>query len=236
MNRSIDQVGYLPFGGQGITLGEGHWYYSTTWWRLERMPHGRLIWREGYIYKLTAGLGIANRRYFPLRDRGYDHIGGLDFHRGKVYASLEHVGYKEPMLVSFNQELELESCSILPELRHFSWVAIDDDGFLYSSEFDPCSEIRIYSAYSHPEASLEGKIPLDQTLHKVQGGCFYEGRLYLSCDDEGKSIYAVDSSGRVSKVLDTEIEWEMEDLYIDEEGEIYFIDHQGSLYKVSPGL
>ena len=115
-------------------------------------------------------------------------------------------------------------------------VGYDDDGFLYSSEFDPCSEIRIYSAYSHPEASLEGKIPLDQTLHKVQGGCFYEGRLYLSCDDEGKSIYAVDSSGRVSKVLDTEIEWEMEDLYIDEEGEIYFIDHQGSLYKVSPGL
>ncbi len=193
------------------------------------MPYRLWIWREGYIYKLTPGLEIVKHCYFPLRDMGYDHIGGLDFHEGNIYAALEDMMYKEPRVISFDQELEVKTHSILPELRHFSWIAIDG-GLLYTSEFDPCREIKVYSSYSDPEASLEGSIRLDRTLHKVQGGCFYKGELYLSCDDEGKAIYRVNTAGRVTKVIDTRIETEMEDLHINDKGDVYFIDHQGNLW------
>jgi len=220
---------YLPFGGQGITYGSGHWYYSATWWEFHPKQLPYRLWREGYLYKYDEEFRPLGHNYFPYREE-YDHIGGLQFWNGNIWAALEDVTYTRPRVAIFKEDLSADLCVDLPHQRGCPWVTLDEGGQLYSSEFDPCDTILVYWP-SLPEATLLQEIPLSHTLHNVQGGCWYRGSLYLSCDDEGKGIYRVSERGEVHHLVDTGIDTEMEDLHV-MNWKAYFIDHQGVMRSI----
>lgn len=197
------------------------------------MPY--TLWREGYIYKLNSRLTIVKHRFSPFRDKGYDHIGGLDFYRGVIYAALEDVYLERPMIVCFNKGLEVIDSFILPEAAHCPWVAVDETGLLYTSDYTLCKVILVYSYVKGDKAYLERRILLDKPLYAVQGGCFYDDDLFLSCDDKFKAIYRVrlhGNTGSVTRFVNTNLRSELEDLYITRKGEMYIIDHEGRLYRI----
>jgi len=220
----VKRIAYLPFGGQGITHNGTFWYYSATWWRhhTKRAPQ---YWREGYLYKLDPKFRIVKHVYAPLLYT-YDHIGGIDYFKNKIYASLEDPDYVKPRITVFDDNLELLEVFRIPRQYGCPWVAIHNN-LLYTSEFIT-KYINVFT--------LTGKyvtdIRLEYPLFKIQGGKFYKNELYLACDNPTKSIFKVSLDGAVKLFIDTKIKNEMEDIHITKDGTIYFIDHLGHLYEV----
>lgn len=225
----------IYFGGQGITKGGQHWYFSTTHWRVQRGPP-ITAWREGYLFKLDCkSYKISAHRKIPFKELGYDHIGDLDFFDGLIYASFEDVNYAKPRVVLFKEEdLSVFSYSDLVDQSHLPWCVINPrDKLLYSSEFDPVTHINFFKLRYQDSADLVTKLKLKKPLHKVHGGCIHKNKLYVSCDDEVKGIYEIDlSSGDVLTLLETKIPHEMEGISADfsDKTVLHFIDHEGHFY------
>jgi len=221
---NVKRIAYLPFGGQGITHNGTFWYYSATWWRhyTKRVPQ---YWREGYIYKMDEAFRIKKHVYSPLLYE-YDHIGALDYYNNRLYATLEDRSYIKPRIAVYDNDLKLIETFRVRGQCACPWLAIYNS-LLFTSEFTSKS-INIYTL----DGQYLGSLKLNKRLSRIQGGKFYEDKLYLSCDDPKKSIYKVSLDGSVKLFLNTNIDYEMEDIHISKHGTIYFIDHLGHLYEV----
>ncbi len=81
------------------------------------------------------------------------------------------------------------------------WCAVDGEtGYLYASKWTDINSVYVYDIAN--SMSFVKEIPLSETIHRIQGGEFYNGTLYLSHDieDNGnfKNILSVDiDSGNV---------------------------------------
>ena len=135
--------------------------------------------------------------------RGDDHIGGISVYNGKIYASVEDSDdYIYPCIVVFDCET-LEPTGEVYDLPceiyddGVPWCAVDSDtGYLYASKWNDIDKIYVYDVNNKmsfvKEITLSGITP----IHRIQGGEFYNGKLYLSNDieDDGnnKNILSVD--------------------------------------------
>lgn len=182
--------------GQGIAT-DGEYYYTS----------GAIT-----ALKLTAlakftfeDMEIVDSHINPLPDecteRGNDHIGGISVYNGKIYASVEDSeDYLSPCIVVFDCET-LEPTGEIYDLPNdifddgVPWCAVDGEtGMLYASKWTDINSVYVYDIAN--SMSFVKEIKLSETIHRIQGGEFYKGKLYLSHDieDNGnfKNILGVD--------------------------------------------
>ena len=129
-------------------------------------------------------------------DRGNDHIGGISVYNGKIYASVEDSDeYIHPCIVVFDCET-LEPTGEIYDLPNdvfddgVPWCAVDGEtGYLYVSKWTDIDKIYVYDTNNAmkyvKEITLTGTAP----IHRIQGGEFCNGTLYLSNDIEDNGNY-----------------------------------------------
>ncbi len=185
--------------GQGITT-DGEYYYTSGSIAALNLT--------GLAKFTVDGMEIQKSRLNPLPDvcekRGNDHIGGISWYNGKIYASVEDDGndYLYPCIVAFDCET-LKATGEVYELPAeiyndgVPWCAVDKEtGYLYASKWNDIKTIYAYDI--NDNMKLVKEIPLKgiDTIHRIQGGEFYNGTLYLSNDIEDgtnfKNILSVD--------------------------------------------
>ena len=190
--------------GQGITT-DGEYYYTS----------GSIT-----ALNLTAlakfsfdGMDIQQSAVNPLpekcTERGNNHIGGISYYNGKIYAPVEGGDICYACIVVFDAET-LEPTGEIYDLPNENyddgvpWCAVDGQtGYLYASKWSNAKTIYVYDINNGMELIKE--IPLTGLgeIHRIQGGEFCNGTLYLSEDienaDKYKNILKVDTeTGEVS--------------------------------------
>lgn len=197
--------------GQGITT-DGEYYYTS----------GTIT---GIDFTAIAKYTVDTMEYVdsnisPLpsvcKERGNNHIGGVSYYNGKIYASVEGGGKVEACIVAFDAET-LEATGEVYDLPadKFStgvpWCAVDSEtGYLYASVWENTKTIYVFDVNNEmsfvKEISLKGL----GSIKRIQGGEFFDGTLYLSQDTKGtgklRSILSVDvESGEVAVVAERNI-------------------------------
>jgi len=201
---------------QGLAFDGEYWYYTAT----------------SMIFKVDKNGKIVDYNDYPipkeLREKGYFHLGDPEYHEGLLFIPVEKEGYVKPSIIAIYsaETLQLERYAYTQQ-DHLPWLTVDDKGRVYSSEFDPASEIYVYSLEEIGEGNeLEpiDVIELDKPLRGVQGGAFYKGKLYFSVLD--RKAYSVDpGKGVVEELIDLPVVHEMEgiEVYELEDGTLYHI-------------
>ncbi|MBE6770790.1 MAG: hypothetical protein E7547_01430 [Ruminococcaceae bacterium] len=190
--------------GQGIATDGEYYYTSGAITALNLTALAKFTFED---------MEMVDSHVNPLpdkcTDRGNDHIGGISVYNGKIYASVEDSDeYIYPCIVVFDCET-LEPTGEIYDLPKeifddgVPWCAVDSEtGFLYASKWTDIEKIYVYDTKDSmkfvKEISLNGISP----IHRIQGGEFCNGTLYLSNDieDNGnyKNILSVDvETGKV---------------------------------------
>ncbi len=182
--------------GQGITT-DGEYYYTS----------GSIT-----AFNLTAlakftfeDMTMVDSNVNPLpekcTDRGNNHIGGISYYNGKIYASVEGGDECYACIVVFDCET-LEPTGEVYDLpnEYYSdgvpWCAVDTQtGYLYASKWTDIETIYVYDTADSMKPVREIDLKGMEKIHRIQGGEFYDGTLYLSEDIENngtiKNILAV---------------------------------------------
>lgn len=174
--------------GQGLTT-DGEYYYtsgSITALNLQALAKFRV-----------EDMEIVKSRVNPLpdvcEDRGNNHIGGISYYDGKIYASVEGGDECYACIVVFDCEtlkLTGEVYDLPNELYDdgIPWLAVNQEtGLLYASKWTDAEYIRVYDIKDGMKNV--DNIQLSEKIHRIQGGEFYKGTLYLSNDIEGYETY-----------------------------------------------
>ncbi len=194
--------------GQGITT-DGEYYYTS----------GTLT-GIGFtaIAKYTVdGMEFAGKSINPLpevcKKRGNNHIGGISYYDGKIYASVEGDDGVPACIVTFDTEtlevLDVYDLSLEQFPDGVPWCAVDGDtGYLYASKWKDTKKIYVYDVNN--DMAFVKELTLDTSIKRIQGGEFLDGTLYLSKDnnDNGKirEILSVDvDTGEVRVVAERNI-------------------------------
>ena len=188
--------------GQGITT-DGEYYYTS----------GSLAAVNFTVLaKYTVdGMEFVERNTSPLpavcKNRGNNHIGGISYYDGKIYASVEGGDEVYACIVVFDAQTLKATGEIydLPNELYedgVPWCAVDPaTGYLYASIWGRTNVIHVYDVNDSMKSVKD--ITLSQTIKRIQGGEFYDGTLYLSQDTnddtEFRTIFALDTqTGEIS--------------------------------------
>ena len=197
--------------GQGITT-DGEYYYTSgaaTGLHLTALAK----------YDLST-LKQVQRRWNPLPEvcvsRGNNHIGGISCCNGKLYASVEGGGECEACIVVYNCA-DLSWTGEVYDLPNedfpdgIPWLAVDGEtGLLYASKWSHAETLYVFDVNDGMRLVREIGLTGLGELDRIQGGEFYNGKLYLSNDyKEGagiKRILTVDTSnGEVSVLAERDV-------------------------------
>lgn len=184
--------------GQGITTDGEYYYTSGSITALKLQALAKFTFED---------MELVDSHINPLpdecTDRGNDHIGGISYYNGKIYASVEDSdGYNYACIVVFDADTLEPTGEIydLPKENYddgVPWCAVDGEtGYLYASKWTDAETIYVYDVNNG--MSLVKEITPSETLNRIQGGEFYNGSLYLSFDCEG--------SGDIKKILRVDVE------------------------------
>lgn len=190
--------------GQGITT-DGEYYYTS----------GSL-----------SGIGFTALAKFDCKDvdlvkshlnplpkvcsgRGNNHIGGISYYDGKIYAPVEGGDEVYACIVVFDAET-LEPTGGIYDLPNeiytdgVPWCAVDQStGYLYASRWNDIETIYVYDTADSMKLVKEIDLTGIEKISRIQGGEFYKGTLYLSEDVKNngtfKNILSVDvGTGKVA--------------------------------------
>lgn len=219
--------------GQGIATDGEYFYTSGSITALKFTALAKYTFEDMEIVKSNIN---------PLPDkcteRGDDHIGGISVYNGKIYASVEDSEeYLSPCIVLFDCET-LEPTGEIYDLPAdiyddgVPWCAVDSEtGLLYASKWNDIDSVYVYDV--NDSMSFVKEIKLSETIHRIQGGEFYNGKLYLSCDieDNGdfKNILGVDiNTGAVEVAAIRDVGGEN----VEAEGLTFYPSEDGSVMHV----
>ncbi|MBQ7547190.1 MAG: hypothetical protein IJT41_09530 [Clostridia bacterium] len=203
---------------QGVT-NDGEYYYFSG-----KKNLGKADMKTGEIFCInTSPIPKA------LADLGCNHIGGLSYFNGIIYAALEDgPDYQHPFIVLYDaQTLAFTGAYFeLPQELHTEgvpWCAVDEERqVLYTAEW---SNAAVLNVFALDDLHLVGTIPLSAPIDRMQGGEMFGDTLYLSCDEENdlKRVFAVNVlTGEVQTAFARNIgkAFEAEDLtvYADTDG------------------
>lgn len=211
------------YAGQGITADENYYYTSGSVFN-QKSGIGLQ-----FIAKWTAdGFKKVKVNYSPIpsankKQYGCGHIGGISYYDGKIYAAVEGTDYSINFVYVYSaDDLSLietynVSCNILDD--GIPWVAVDgENGLLYCSRWGDTDKLLKFNL---SDMSPAGEVALSENISRIQGGEFYNGRLYLSKDNShstDESILCVDvKTGKVEPFFNltmTNYDNESEDLTI----------------------
>lgn len=169
--------------GQGITT-DGTYFYTAG------AATGLHVTYLGKIE--IASMTMVAKHLNPLPEvckaRGNNHIGGISCYHGKIYASVEGGDVCHACIVVYDPET-LTATGEVYDLPNdvfddgVPWLAVDPDtGYLYASRWDHAETVYVYDV--NDDMSLVKALPVTGVgeLHRIQGGEFCNGALYLSQD------------------------------------------------------
>ena len=185
--------------GQGITT-DGEYYYTSGALTAINLT---------ILAKFTVeDMELVDTAINPLpdvcMDRGNNHIGGISYYNGRIYASVEGPDEGYPCIVVFDCET-LEATGEVYDLPYeiyddgVPWCAVDKEtGYLYASKWSDAKTVYCYDINN--EMALVKEIPLTGLgiIDRIQGGEFYNGALYLSND--------VKDNGNIKNILRLDVE------------------------------
>lgn len=180
---------------QGVTTDGESWIFSGD---------GRLT-----KVSLDGETEIAsNKKALAEFERyGSDHIGGISYYDGKVYASVEDgdsfaypiVAVYDSETLEFTGKYKVISTDIL--FRGCPWVCCDAQrGVFYVGNSRNCTEI-----YAFDIETMEYKktIPLESEIFKIQGAEMYDGYMLAATNDSTRAVYALNvETGKYEKMFD----------------------------------
>jgi hypothetical protein len=179
---------------QGAATDGRSWYFS---------------WREG-LSRVTLDGTVTQRNGTAitpeLAAQGFNHIGDMDYHDGKLYVALEDESpYDSPTIAVFDagtlQYTGVSARVPTTAQTHMPWVAVDAaHGLLYTSDWDPVNHITVLDL---DDMSFVGTVPLSQTIGRVQGAKMFNGVLYASTDDATYTVFRIEpTTGEVTTAID----------------------------------
>ncbi len=207
---------------QGVTNDGEYFYFSGT------KNLGKADMKTGEIFLITT-----NAIPEELEEKGCNHIGGLSYYNGNVYAAIEDgPDYNNSFIALYDAET-LEYTGKYYEVPHelhlegVPWCAVDAErNQLYTAEW---SNAKVLNIFNLQTMELIKTLPLSQPVDRVQGAEMSDGILYMSCDEEdgNKHVYSVNvETGAVEKVftrnMGKAVEAEGMTVYADENGEPVF--------------
>lgn len=207
---------------QGVTNDGEYFYFSGN------KNLGKADIKTGEITLLMADAIPAE-----LKEKGCNHIGGLSYYNGYVYAAVEDgPDYLNSFIVLYDAE-NLEYSGIFYELPHelhiegVPWCAVDAErNYLYTAEWTNATVLNVFDLET---MKLVKTVPLSEPIDRIQGAEMFGGKLYMSCDElnDMKRILCLDvESGKVETAFTRNVgevfEAEGITVYADENGEPVF--------------
>lgn len=219
----IDKHTYVLFDyrftSQGVTNDGENFYFSGNKYLAKADMESR---------ELT--IMVADAIPDELQDRGCNHIGGLSYYNGMVYAAIEDgPDYNNSFIALYDAET-LDFTGTYYEVPHelhlegVPWCAVDAErNRLYTAEW---SNATVLNVFNLDDMSLIETMPLSEPIDRIQGAELFGDKLYMSCDEENdqKRILTLNvETGLVETAIVRNIgaQFEAEDLtvYADDEGE-----------------
>ncbi len=204
---------------QGVTNDGEYFYFSGN------KNLGKADMESGEIF-------LINTDPIPeeLKDKGCNHIGGLSYYNGYIYAALEDgPDYLNSFIVLYDAAtLEFSGTYYaLPHELHLEgvpWCAVDvERNYLYTAEWTNATVLNVFSL---DDMSLVKTVPLSEPIDRIQGAEMFDGKLYMSCDEENdmKRVFTLDvETGKVEVCFTRNIgkgfEAEGLTVYADENGD-----------------
>lgn len=180
---------------QGVTNDGKYWYFS-----------GKFTLSKVDI-ETNETVAVNYNPYADFEDMGIDHMGGIGYYDGYIYASLEdsHI-FDHPVVAVFDAET-LEYTGKMIEFdtqlmtRGCPWVCCDaESGYFYVAECNDSEEIFCFDLDTMEYVK---SIPLSQPVDEIQGAEVYNGCLYAATNDPTRAVYQIDlSDGSVTKYFD----------------------------------
>ena len=205
---------------QGVTNDGEYFYFSGT------KNLGKADMESGEIF-------LVNTDPIPeeLKEKGCNHIGGLSYYNGYIYAAVEDgPDYLNSFIVLYDSEtLEFTGTYYaLPHDLHLEgvpWCAVDvERNYLYTAEWTNATVLNVFSL---DDMSLVKTVPLSEPIDRIQGAEIFDGKLYMSCDEENdmKRVFTLDvETGKVEVCFTRNIgkgfEAEGLTVFTDESGEL----------------
>ena len=128
-------------------------------------------------------------------DRGNNHIGGISYYDGKIYAPVEGGDEVYACIVVFDAET-LEPTGEIYDLPNeiytdgVPWCAVDQStGYLYASRWNDIETIYVYDTADSMKLVKEIDLTGIEKISRIQGGEFYKGTLYLSEDSHDNATF-----------------------------------------------
>lgn len=180
---------------QGVTTDGESWIFSG----------------DGKLTKVSLDgetVTASNKKALePFKEYGSDHIGGISYYNGKVYASVEDgdsfsypiVAVYDGESLEFTGKYKVISTDIL--FRGCPWVCCDGDrGVFYVGNSRNCTEIY---AFDLETMEYVKTIPLESEIFKIQGAEMYDGFMIAGTNDSTRAVYKLNvESGRYEKMFD----------------------------------
>lgn len=222
----VDKYQYVlldyNMSSQGVT-NDGEYFYLSGNKNLSKASM-----ETGEICRVTS-----NAIPKELQDKGCNHIGGLSYYNGKIYAAVEDgPDYLNSFIVLYDAEtLEYTGTYYeLPHELHFEgvpWCAVDvERNYLYTAEW---SNATVLNVFDLDTLELVKTVPLSEPIDRIQGAEMFDGKLYMSCDElnDMKRIFSLDvETGKVEVVFARNIgegfEAEGMTVYADDDGKPVF--------------
>ena len=180
----------------------------------------------------TGEISLISINAIPdeLKDKGCNHIGGLSYYNGYVYAAVEDgPDYLNSFIVLYDADtLEYSGkYYALPHDLHIEgvpWCAVDvERNYLYTAEW---SNATVLNVFSLDDMSLVKTVALSEPIDRIQGAEMFGDKLYMSCDEENdkKRIFTLNvETGEVEECfvrnIGTVFEAEGLTVFADENGE-----------------
>lgn len=169
--------------GQGITTDGAYFYTAGAATGLHVTYLGKIE---------IATMTMTDKRLNPLPDvckaRGNNHIGGVSFYDGKIYASVEGGDVCRACVVVFDPETLTPTGDVydLPNDDFddgVPWLAVDpDSGYLYASQWSHADTVYVFDVNDGMRLVRSFRPGGIGELDRIQGGEFFGGALYLSQD------------------------------------------------------
>ena len=207
---------------QGVTNDGEYFYFSGT------KNLGKADMETGEVFLVSS-----NAIPEELEEKGCNHIGGLSYYNGYVYAAIEDgPDYNNSFIALYDAET-LEYSGVYYEVPHelhlegVPWCAIDvERGYLYTAEWSNATVLNVFDLETLELVKL---VPLSQPIDRIQGAEIFNGVLYMSCDEENdqKRIFSLDvETGEVNVLFTRNVgkQFEAEDMtvFADENGDPVF--------------
>lgn len=193
------------FRGQGVTTDGDNYYFSYNFGIMKTEIDAKTVVKQK-AFSIPIELFV----------KGCNHIGGITYYNGRIYAPLEDSENRENLyLLCFDSEtlglIKYVQLDAEEYVRGVPWCIADkDNGVIYSGGCENFDHIYVRDA-----ETLEyiNTIDIDTRLVKIQGGEVYNGVMYCSASRNGQNIYAINlKTGETQIVLER-------NLYGDSEGE-----------------